>query len=112
MINIFGVYQLSPGADYPQPLIGGSGQIYGSPLSQIMRSVCYDQRTYQDSTVEGDEYFSLQLIRELRTLPNVVIDPDHSTALVKIVDDDDGQLQMYAFHLAMTNTSMVFIVCD
>ena len=85
---ITGELNMAPGADYGQPLRGGSLQIYDQPLSQSVRRVCYNQITYNDSDFEGDEYFGLQLIPELRTLDSVVIDPLLNTAVVVILDDD------------------------
>ena len=58
---------MSADADYSQPLEGTIGQVYNRPLSQSARSVCYEQQTYQDSVVEGDEYFSLRVATERRT---------------------------------------------
>ena len=79
----------SPGADYPQPLGTGAGQMYGQPLTQS-RSVCYQQHTYQDSLEEYDEYFTLRVIpgKGEDGAPNVVVDPVYATTLVWIVDDD------------------------
>ena len=88
---IFGYYPMVPGADYAQPLEGGDGHIFGMPLSQSQRSVCYEQRTYEDTAMEGDEYFSLRVATEDRTLPNVVINETLDTTLIRIVDDDMGE---------------------
>ena len=83
---------MEPGADYAQPLEGGARQIFGIPLSQSQRSVCYDQRTYEDTAVERDEYFSLRVATEDRTLPNVVINETLNTTLIRIIDDDDDDM--------------------
>ena len=91
---IFGNYLMEPGADYAQPLEGGTGQIFGTPLSQSQRSVCYNQRTYEDTAVEGDEYFSLRVATEARTLSNVVINEALNTTLVRIIDDDMGEISI------------------
>ena len=80
------------GADYRQPLSSGSLQIFGRPLTQSMRRVCYEQLTYQDTAEEGNEFFTLQVrpdpITPTRTPANVVIDDVLGTVLVTIVDDD------------------------
>ena len=90
---IFGHYLMTPGADYPPPVEGASGQIGGRPLSQSTRSVCYDQRTYQDDEEESDESFTLQIIADRRyALDNLVIDEARGSTQVKIIDDDDGEL--------------------
>ena len=85
---------MEAGADYAQPLVGGAGQIFGMPLSQSQRSVCYSQRTYEDMEVEGDEYFSLRVATEARTLSNVVINEALNTTLVRIIDDDMGEINI------------------
>ena len=83
---------MSPGADYAQPQATGNNQIYGTPLTQSSRSVCYDQRTYQDRIVEGEEFILLLVATERRTLPNVVIDGAFDAAVIGIQDDDVGKL--------------------
>ena len=91
IVPIFGNHNMAPGADYRQPLGSGSFQIYNRPLNQTMRRVCYDQLTYQDTEPEESEFFSITLVTEARSLPNIVLDPD--TIVVEIVDDDeDGEL--------------------
>ena len=86
---------MEPGADYRQPLSSGSLQIFDTPLTQSMRSVCYEQLTYNDTVVEGNEFFTLQVRPDpntpSRTPFNVVIDDVLGTALVTIVDDDGGE---------------------
>ena len=82
------------GADYAQPLEAGARQIFNTPLSQSQRSVCYSQRTYEDTAVEGDEYFSLRVATEARTLPNIVINEALNTTLVRIIDDDMGEISI------------------
>ena len=101
---ITGVLDMADGADYGPPLRGGAFQIYDQPLSQSVRTVCYNQNSYDDSDVEGDEYFGLQLVPELRTEPNVVIDPSLSTTVVVILDDD-GECER-AQSLSSTTFSM------
>ena len=90
--ELFGEFIMEPGADYRQPLSSGSLQIFGRPLTQSMRRVCYDQLTYNDTEPEGNEFFTLQVRRDpnnpSRTPANVVIDDVLGTALVTIVDDD------------------------
>ena len=90
--ELFGEFIMEPGADYRQPLSSGVFQIFGRPLTQSMRRVCYDQLTYQDTVEEGNEFFTLQLTRDpnnpTRTPSNVVIDEVFQTTLVTILDDD------------------------
>ena len=78
-------------------MTSGSLQIFGRPLTQSMRRVCYDQLTYQDTVEEGNEFFTLQLTRDpntpSRTPFNVVIDEVFQTTLVTILDDD-GKLHL------------------
>lgn len=88
MVDHFGNRMRSRGADYPQPLETGGGQIYGKPLTQS-KSVCYQQQTYQDLLEENDEYFILRVVPgKENDVPNVGVDPLFATTLVWIVDDD------------------------
>ena len=95
--DLSGEFNQAPGADYRQPMTSGSLEIFGRPLTQSMRRVCYDQLTYQDTAEEGNEFFTLQLTRDpntpSRTPFNVVIDEVFQTTLVTILDDD-GELHL------------------
>ena len=49
------------------------------PLNQSRRSVCYEQRAYQDDEEESDEIFSLRVVVDNTVdpslmVPNLVID--------------------------------------
>ena len=106
--DLFGEFNMEPGADYRQPLGYGSLQIYGRPLSQSTRRVCYDQLTYQDNNREGNEFFSLQVTHDpTRNLSNLVIDGVLGTALVTIVDDDGK----FLWHNNMY-TNQLITLCD
>ena len=83
----FGEYYLmSPGADYQPPLYEVEQNIE-SPLNQTTRYTCYQQQTYWDTVVEGDEYFSVRVINDT----NVAINCSRATALVKIVEQEKGK---------------------
>ena len=110
--DLFGEFNMEPGADYRQPLGDGSLQIYGRPLSQSTRRVCYDQLTYQDTDTEESEFFSIFLVTESRSLPNIVIDTKSDTAIVEIIDDDDGdgELVLSNPHTHMRKTPVVYLI--
>jgi hypothetical protein len=80
--NIFGEYEMAPGADYPPPLESAADQL--ALLTQSNRISCYTLRTYDDTEAEGDEFISLQVVRTPDTM--VELDPSHT--LVRIVDND------------------------
>ena len=111
--ELFGEFIMEPGADYRQPMTSGSLQIFGRPLTQSMRRVCYDQLTYQDTAEEGNEFFTLQLTRDpntpSRTPSNVVIDEVFQTTLVTILDDD-GELHLIGVVHFMSNNESVPII--
>ena len=98
--ELFGEFNMEPGADYRQPLSYGSLQIFDRPLTQSMRRVCYDQLTYQDTAEEGNEFFTLQVRPDpnipSRTPFNTVIDEVFQTTLVTILDDD-GELHLISY---------------
>ena len=87
---------MNPGADYPPPVEGGTDQILDVPLTQSARRVCYTQETYQDEDEESDEIFTIKIIPDRRSenmLENLVIDEEHGSVQVTIIDDDgDGEL--------------------
>ena len=107
--ELFGEFNMEPGADYRQPESSGSLQIFDRPLSQTMRSVCYEQLTYQDTAVEGNEFFTLQVRPDpntpSRTPANVVIDDVLGTSLVTIVDDDSEYTNKHIFDQCMCYNS-------
>ena len=100
---------MEPGADYRQPQSSGSLQIFGRPLTQSRRRVCYEQLTYQDTAIEGYEFFTLQVRPDpntpSRTPANVVIDDVLGTALVTIVDDDSEYTNKHIFDQCMCYNS-------
>ena len=99
------------GADYRQPLSSGSLQIFGTPLTQSMRRVCYEQLTYNDTAEEGKEFFTLQVRPDpntpSRTPANVDIDDVLRTALVTIVDGDSEYTNKHFFFINATASVVV-----
>ena len=105
--SLFGEFNQAPGADYRQPMTSGSLQIFGRPLTQSMKRVCYDQLTYQDTVEEGNEFFTLQLTRDPNTPSRT--DEVFQTTLVTILDDD-GELHLIGVvHFMLKNESVHII---
>ena len=68
------------------------GQIRNMPLTQSRRSVCYEQRAYQDDEEESDEFFSLRVVVDNTVdqslmVSNLVIDESRGTTQVRIIGD-------------------------
>ena len=97
---------MSPGADYPPPLYG-VGQNFESPLNQTTRYTCYQQQTYWDMVVEGDEYFSLRVINDT----NVAIDPSRATTLVKIMEQERGKRLCIIIIVSLLSVSFQLSIC-
>ena len=88
---LFGFYNRDPLADYPPPLEGRTEQIKDIPITQTTRVVCYNQILYDDEKVEGDEYFRIKLIIQSGSTAGTIIQSSHSSAVVRIVDNDSKQ---------------------
>ena len=78
-------------ADY-QPPVKGFNPIRNMAITDGNRIICYNQIIYGDTRVEDDEYFSLTLIARTGSATTTLVDLDRSSAVIKIVDDDDGRL--------------------
>ena len=62
------------------------------PLTQSRRSVCYEQRAYQDDEEESDEFFSLRVVVDDTVDPslmvsNLTVDESRGTTQVRILGD-------------------------
>ena len=90
-LSITGVYNMDELADY-RPPVQFFNPIMRLAITDTNRVICYDQIIYSDTCVEEDECFSLTLIVQDRSSTAASVDLQHSNALIKIVDDDDGML--------------------
>lgn len=59
-------------------------------ISQMMRTVCYDQTIYSDTVAEGPEYIGLSLSVTRSTIFTLVR-PAYDQAAI-LIQDDDGKL--------------------
>ena len=89
-INVIGFYNNDPGADYPPPLLGLTGHIHNSSITETTRVVCYTQSIYEDEKVEQDEFFSLILIIQSNSAELIGKESDFSRTLFRIIDNDDS----------------------
>ena len=64
-------------------------------ITETTRVICYNQTIYDDNRMEDDELFSLTLTVQEYSTPSTQVDPLHSNAIVKIVDDDGQELQIF-----------------
>ena len=76
-----------PLADY-QPPIQYFNPIRNTAITKTTRVICYNQTIYDDNRMEHDELFSLTLTVQEYSTSTTQVDPLHSRAIVKIVDDD------------------------
>ena len=88
-------------ADY-RPPVKGFNPIRNMVITETNRIICYDHIIYSDTRVEEDEYFSLTLIVQTGSATTTIVDSDRSSAVIKIVDDDDGRL-----HPLLLNTKLI-----
>ena len=75
------------GTDYPQ-LIIDFNPIMNMVITGTNRVICYNQTIYDDDRVEEDEFFSLTLTVQNGSALITVVDPQLSSAVIKIVDDE------------------------
>ena len=75
---------MDPLADYLPPL----NPIMKMAISGRRRVICYHQTIYDDDCWERNEFFSLTLTVQDESAVTTVVDPQLSSAVVKIVDDD------------------------
>ena len=85
--SLGGFYRMDEGADYP-PVIAGFNPIMNMVITGTNRVICYNQTIYDDDRVEEDEFFSLTLTVQDGSAQITLVDPQLSTAVIKIVDDD------------------------
>ena len=78
---------MDPLADYA-PQVKGFNPIMDMIISKSTHTICYNQTIYDDSRVEEDEFFCLILIVQDGSAIVTQVDPEFSSTLVKIVDDD------------------------
>lgn len=92
-INLLGVYNMDPLADYPPQVRGRAGGIRDTPITEQNTVACYTQTTYDDDVKEGNEYFAIALTLQHRQHhPTVMIEPSLSSAIVRIIDNDSKYL--------------------
>ena len=82
---------MDEGADYPPP-VHRFNPIRNMVITETARVICYNQTIYDDDRVEEDEFFSLTLTVQDRSALITLVDPQLSSAVIKIVDDD-GELK-------------------
>ena len=83
---------MDPLADYAPP-VRSFNPIMDLVITVTTRLICYNQTIYDDSRVEENEFFSLTLIVQDGSAIMTQVDPQLSSTVVKIVDDD-GKLQL------------------
>ena len=86
-LNAIGFYIMNPLADYP-PQIERFNVIMRMAITNTTRVLCYNQTIYDDDRMEEDEFFSLTLTIQTGSAMTTVVDPQLSSAVIKIVDDD------------------------
>ena len=74
------------GTDYAEQTLAVNA-IDDQVISELMRRVCYNQPIYDDSLVEGSEYFGLSLSVSRATILTQVR-PMYDQAAILILDND------------------------
>ena len=74
-------------ADYTAR-VEGFEPIKNKVITESIRTICYNHTIYDDNQIEDDELFSLTLIIESESAIITQVDPQLSSTIVKIVDDD------------------------
>ena len=74
-------------ADY-QPPVQFFNPIRRMAITDTNRVICYNQIIYSDTRVEEDEYFGLTLIAQDASAEITLVDPQHNSVVIRIVDDD------------------------
>ena len=84
--NDFDQYLMSFGTDYAEQTMFLNA-IDDETITELMRIVCYDQPIYEDTLVEGSEWFGLTLdVDRSSILTNVR--PNYDQAAIIILDND------------------------
>ena len=78
---------MDPLADYVPPVMSFN-PIMNMIIGKSTHTICYNQTIYDDSRVEEDEFFSLTLLVQAGSAIVTQVDPELSSTLVKIMDDD------------------------
>ena len=92
-LDLGGFYNFDNLADY-QPPLQSFNPIMRLPITQTNRIICYDQIIYGDTRAEEDECFTLTLTIQDRSSIMTSVDPQRSSAVIQIVDDDVGMLDL------------------
>ena len=77
---------MSFGTDYAEQTIS-SNAIDEETIRELMRIVCYDQLIYDDTLVEGSEWFGLTLDVDTSSILTLVR-PNYDQAAILILDND------------------------
>ena len=84
--NFLSVYSMASGTDYAEQTLAVNS-IDDQVICELMRRVCYNQPIYDDTLVEGSEYFGLSLSVTQATVYTEVR-PMHDQAAILILDND------------------------
>jgi hypothetical protein len=87
-LDLGGFYNFDDLADY-QPPLQFFNPIMKSSITQTNRIICYDQIIYGDTRAEEDECFTLTLTVQDRSSIMTSVDPQRSSAVIQIVDDEE-----------------------
>ena len=77
---------MSSGTDYAEQTLAVNA-IDDQVISELMRRVCYNQPIYDDTLVEGSEYFGLSLSVTQATV-STQVRPMYDQAAIHILDND------------------------
>ena len=107
-------YTMDPLADFPPPM-KKFNPIMNMIINNSTKTICYNQTIYNDNRVEEDEFFSLTLIVQDGSAIVTQVDPQLSSTLVKIVNDD-GKIHIHVLLLycssAGISMSIIIIMCS
>ena len=84
--NDFDQYLMSFGTDYAEQTMFLNA-IDDETITELMRIVCYDQPIYDDTLVEGSEWFGLTLNADTSSILTKVR-PNYDQAAILILDND------------------------
>ena len=87
MFNELGYFVMAPMADYAAR-VEGFAPIKNKVINESIGTICYNLTIYDDNHMEDDELFSLTLIVQNGSAIITQVDPQLSSTIVKIVDDD------------------------
>ena len=86
-LDYFGSYTMEELADF-RPPVQFFNPIRLKVITETNRVICYNQIIYGDVRLEEDEYFSLILLAQDRTSIISLLDPQHDSSVIRIIDDD------------------------